>query len=95
MAPVSLHKPAGIHRIRGPVMIEQLEEGITGVVCLHCGMPTSLSNSTSQGRSARVFTTTRPQISLIRCTGCGKEAPYLADEIVVLKRISKFASCAA
>jgi len=74
-------------------MIEPMEEGITGVVCLHCGMHTPLSSSTSRGRTARVLTAARPQISLIRCTGCGKEAPYLADEIVVLKRISNLASC--
>jgi len=75
-------------------MIEQLEPAIAGVVCLHCGMHTPLSNSTSQERSVQVLARSRPKISLIRCTGCGKEAPYLADEIVVLnlKRISHIAS---
>jgi hypothetical protein len=76
-------------------MIEQLEEGTKGVVCLHCGMDTPVTNSLSRGPSARVFTAVRPQISLIRCTGCGKEAPYLADEIVFLRRIPNIQSYAA
>ena len=76
-------------------MIEQLEVGITGVVCLHCGMHTPVPNSVSRGNSAPVSTSVRPQISLIRCTGCGKEAPYLADEIVFLKRIPNIQSYAA
>jgi hypothetical protein len=37
----------------------------------------------------------RTQIALVRCTECGKEAPYLADEIVVLDRASRFAPCTA
>ncbi len=76
-------------------MIEKLESAITGVVCLHCGMNTPLPNSKTQGRSANVFSTPRPNVSLIRCTGCGKEAPYLAEEIVVLERTSDFALHAA
>jgi len=76
-------------------MIEKIETAISGVVCLHCGMHTPLPNSTSRPRSASVFITAKPKISLIRCTGCGKEAPYLADEIVVLERISNIALHAA
>jgi len=78
----------------GAVMIE-LEEGISGVVCLHCKMHTPAPNSVSRGNSAPVSTSVRPQISLILCTGCVKEAPYLADEIVVLRRISNIESYAA
>jgi hypothetical protein len=76
-------------------MIEQPEVGITGVVCLHCGMDTPVSNSMSSAQSARPVEIVRPQISLIRCTGCGKEAPYLADEVVFLKRIPNIQSYAA
>lgn len=78
-------------------MIEQLNEGTTGVVCLHCGMPTAFSNSNRRERSAHHLSTVRPRVSLIRCTGCGKEAPYLAAEIVVLnlERITKFFDYAA
>lgn len=76
-------------------MIEQREERISGVVCLHCGMHTPLSNAAGRGRSARVFMAARPHISLIRCMECGKEAPYLADEIVVIGRTANIESCAA
>jgi hypothetical protein len=91
----SHYNGAGIHFNPGTVMIEQLEERIAGVVCLHCGMPTSLSNSTFRGASGRVFAAAGRQISLVRCGGCGKEAPYLADEIVMLKDTSHTALYAA
>ncbi len=76
-------------------MIEQREEATTGVVCLHCGMPTSLANSASQGHSEAPHAAERPKLSLIRCTECGKEAPYLAEEIVVFKRAARSFSYAA
>jgi hypothetical protein len=76
-------------------MIEKLEPAIIGVVCLHCGMNTPLPNPNSQGRSANVLSKPRSSVSLIRCTGCGKEAPYLAEEIVVLERTSDFVLHAA
>jgi len=76
-------------------MIEKMEPEVRGVVCLHCGMQTPIPNSTSRGSSASPFATPRRKISLIRCTGCGKEAPYLAEEIVVLERFSRVVSYAA
>jgi len=76
-------------------MIEQPEVGITGVVCLHCGMDTPVPNSMSLTQSARPVNSVRSQISLIRCAGCGKEAPYLTDQIVFLKRIPNIQSYAA
>lgn len=78
-------------------MIKQLEleDVITGVVCLHCGLQTPIASSTSQGDSTRVSKTQRSHISIIRCIACGREAPYLADEIVVLKKNSNTVSNAA
>jgi hypothetical protein len=78
-------------------MIENLEPAIAGVICLHCGIHTPIPNYTSHARSANLITpsVSRRKISLIRCTGCGKEAPYLADEIVIFERISKIPSYAA
>jgi hypothetical protein len=86
-----------IHLARGAAMIENLESEIAGVICLHCGMHTPLPESTRHGHSANVFTASasRMKISLIRCAECGKEAPYLADEIVILEKISNIASYAA
>jgi hypothetical protein len=67
-------------------MIEQLEQELIGVVCLHCGMPTPLPVSTSGGRSCGSNTIKlNPHLSIVRCDGCGKEAPYLADEIIVIR----------
>jgi len=37
----------------------------------------------------------RPHVTIVRCTECGGEAPYLSDEIVILRKVSKFAACAA
>jgi hypothetical protein len=90
-------KAVEIHLARGAAMIEKLEPAIAGVVCLHCGMHTPLPESTGRARSANVFTASasHTKISLIRCAECGKEAPYLADEIVILERISNIASYAA
>jgi hypothetical protein len=76
-------------------MIEKMEPEVTGVVCLHCGIQTPIPNSMSRGSSTNVFATPRRKISLIRCAGCGKEAPYLAEEIVVLERFSHVVSYAA
>jgi hypothetical protein len=84
-----------IHFFKGRVMMENLEPGIAGVVCLHCGMDTPIPNSGGRGRSARIIATPRPPILLIRCTTCGKEAPYLGNQIVNLERVSVFASHAA
>jgi hypothetical protein len=70
-------------------MIEQLEPEKTGVVCLHCGLQTPLQISTSGDQPARISDQSRLSISLVRCAMCGKEAPYLSREIVILKRIPK------
>jgi len=75
-------------------MIEKREEGIAGVVCLHCGLPTCISVSSSWMGSNRKSTEPRPPVSIIRCTECGGEAPYLADEIVMMRRVPNVASCA-
>jgi hypothetical protein len=76
-------------------MIEKLEPQVTGVVCLHCGMQTPFSCFANQGKSASAYAAPRRKVLLIRCSGCGKEAPYLAEEIVVLERFSRVASFAA
>jgi hypothetical protein len=76
-------------------MIEKLEPQVTGVVCLHCGMQTPFSRFANQGKSASAYAAPLRKVLLIRCSGCGKEAPYLAEEIVVLERFSPAASFAA
>lgn len=78
-------------------MIEDLEPAIAGVICLHCGMHTPLPDSKSHEHSANAFTVSplRTKITLIRCTECGKEAPYLADEIVTIGRAPAITSYAA
>jgi hypothetical protein len=78
-------------------MIEplELEDAVTGVVCLHCGLNTPVPSSARRGVSAQGAKKLRPPITLIRCTECGREAPYLANEIVILKNISNVFSFAA
>ena len=69
----------------GGAMIEELEQDLTGVKCLHCGVHTPLPVSTSRRLSTGAIAMSNPPLSIVRCHGCGKEAPYLADEIVVFK----------
>ena len=79
----------------GAVMIAKLEQQITGVVCLHCRMQTSFPDTMNLEHRVQAPATARPNVVLIRCTACGKEAPYLTNELMVLDRIPNFASCAA
>jgi translation initiation factor 2 beta subunit (eIF-2beta)/eIF-5 len=49
------------------------------VVCLFCG------------RHTPALTRVRTGISLVRCRVCGKEAPYLANEVVTFQPLAKTA----
>jgi hypothetical protein len=75
-------------------MSNQVEEDVVGVVCLHCGIRTPIWSSACQGDSLRVSRAFRPPVSLVRCRECGKEAPYLAGEIVLLAQRSRIAAAA-
>lgn len=67
-------------------MIGEQEQDLTGVVCLHCGMHTALSALSGKGPSNGITTAKlNPYLSIVRCHECGKEAPYLAGDIVVFK----------
>jgi hypothetical protein len=68
-------------------MIEQLEEEISGVICLHCRMHTAVAKSTQQSLSGKTYAELRPQIRIVRCSKCGGEAPYLTNELIAMKRI--------
>jgi hypothetical protein len=72
-------------------MFREITKDLAGVFCLHCGMNTPVHVSADRGPSEGGVTS----ISIIRCQSCGKEAPYLADEIVVFKGISIRAHFAA
>ena len=76
-------------------MIEELEQDLTGVVCLHCGVHTPLPVSTSRQLSAAAIRMSNPPVSIVRCHRCGKEAPYLAEEIIVFKGTPKTLRSAA
>jgi len=66
-------------------MIEDRNQEITGVICLYCGMNTPLPNPPQRACSNGELQNRAPEISLVRCRVCGKEAPYLAHEIVVFQ----------
>jgi hypothetical protein len=53
-----------------------------GVICLFCGMSTSLSPQAEQRHAAQPG---EYRASIVRCRQCGKEALYLPDEIVDLQ----------
>ena len=50
-----------------------------GVICLFCGMSTSLSPQAERRYTAHPG---EYRASIVRCRQCGKEAMYLPDEIV-------------
>jgi hypothetical protein len=56
--------------------------GHKGVICLFCGQSTSLSAQAEMRHSANPG---EHRASIVRCHQCGKEALYLADEIVDLQ----------
>jgi hypothetical protein len=53
-----------------------------GVICLFCGLSTSLSTQAEERRSAHPE---EYRASIVRCHRCGKEAMYLSYEIVDLQ----------
>jgi hypothetical protein len=66
-------------------MIQPYKEEITGVICLHCRMQTPVYKSIKRELSGKVSTRIQPRISIVRCVKCGGEAPYLANEITLMK----------
>lgn len=74
-------------------MTESTREGTAGVVCLHCGILTPVPEHTRSYEGSAV--THRPQFLVIRCEECGREAPYLADQIVTPDRARYAAACVA
>jgi hypothetical protein len=76
-------------------MTEQLEANLTGVLCLHCGMPTPLPILIHGDALQGTLVDSHRHLSIIRCHQCGKEAPYLTSEIIPLNRTARAASAAA
>ncbi|MBZ5643131.1 MAG: hypothetical protein LAO19_10255 [Acidobacteriia bacterium] len=76
-------------------MIEKLEEHVTGVVCLRCGMITPLHVSGAWGSLEGAREEFHFPILIVRCHECGKEASYLADEIVPFKSMANTLHAAA
>jgi len=74
-------------------MTEKTREEGAGVVCLHCGILTPMPQRTRSYSGGAVAH--RPQFFVIRCEECGREAPYLADQIVTLDRTKYAVACAA
>jgi len=68
-------------------MVKELEENLTGVTCLFCGVHTPLPISMNRRLSAG--TGASPRLFIVRCCECGKEAAYLAIEIIALEGKSK------
>jgi len=68
-------------------MIDEMEEKHAAVICLHCGKYTPLPVAISHGRFAVTFQDARRRMSIIRCSNCGKEAPYLARHVIILAEI--------
>jgi ribosomal protein L37E len=65
------------------------------VICLHCGMDTPVPATTSCATVAGIFLELDHHISIVRCRSCGKEAPYLASDILVLAEAANAARIGA
>ena len=76
-------------------MIDEMEKKHPAVICLHCGKHTSLPVPINHGRFAVTFQEARRRMSIIRCSNCGKEAPYLARHIIVLAETHESLGAAA
>jgi hypothetical protein len=53
-----------------------------GVVCLFCGTRTPIPMSMNRAEAADAGADANLHVSLVRCLSCGKEAPYLASEVI-------------
>ena len=76
-------------------MIDKLEEHVTGVVCLRCGIITPMQVSSHQGALEGAQKEFHSPIFIVRCHECGKEASYLPDEIVAFKTMTNTLHAAA
>jgi len=52
----------------------------SGVTCIFCGLPTPV-RVTSQKVLATYPPRPSSRVSIVRCEICGKEAPYLSEEV--------------
>lgn len=76
-------------------MAEELQGNLIGVTCLFCGVHTPLHISARVETSTGVVENSSPRLSIVRCCECGKEASYLAHEIIAFKGMSPGINLAA
>jgi hypothetical protein len=69
-------------------MKELDEETVLGVICVHCRLQTPVAKPKQQLGSGKISAGFLPQISIVRCTKCGGEAPYLVKELLAIKTVS-------
>jgi len=56
-----------------------------GVVCIFCSTRTPLPIPQDQKRRHEAFEDRRSGLTVVRCDWCGREAQYMADEVVVMR----------
>jgi hypothetical protein len=79
---------------QGVIMIEEMEKS-AAVICLHCGKHTPLPLPANRERFAGRFAFSYRRLSIVRCFSCGKEAPYLASDVIVPAKFPVNVSAAA
>jgi DNA-directed RNA polymerase subunit N (RpoN/RPB10) len=75
-------------------MIDQRKQTHGGVICVHCGMHISQPSFTN-GSSLATSEATDRHTSVVRCHSCGKEALYLASDIIVIAEVYHVTGIAA
>ncbi len=63
-------------------MTEQARGSSNGVVCLYCGKKMAITTPARRAVAAGAGASSSSRVSIVRCSGCGKEASYLPSEIV-------------
>lgn len=69
-------------------MTDKQEVQLWGVVCIHCRLQTPVAPLTQPELPEKKLSLHSNHISIVRCAKCGREAPYLVNELVAIKNVA-------
>ena len=68
------------------MVLESSGAALKGVTCLFCGARTPIPTSTDI-ETGREFDHSSSRYCIVRCSLCGKEAPYLSSELLDIDEV--------